>query len=97
MVLIIALVPATIIFWVLTNSFSKKRKHDVQLANDISRIKENLSGSFKPSNKYSKAMKEPTSVHEEEGFHSPRPQFCANCGTKLLFEAKFCPSCGSEQ
>ena len=97
LVLIIALVPAMIIFWVLTNSFSKKRKHDVQLIEDVSRIKENLSGSFKPSIKSPEAMKEPTSFQKEEDFYSPRPHLCAHCGEKMSFEAKFCPSCGSEQ
>ncbi len=96
-VLIILLLPAMIIFWVLTNSFSKKRKNDVKLSEDISRIKENLSGSLKPSIKSSEVIKEPISFQKEEASYSLRPQFCANCGTKLLFEAKFCPSCGSEQ
>ena len=96
-VLIIALVPATIIFWVLTNSFSKRRKSAVLLIEDIARIKENLSGSFKPSIKSPEVMKEHASVQKKEDSYSSRPQFCANCGTKLLFEAKFCPSCGSEQ
>ena len=97
LVLIIALVPAMIIFWVLTNSFSKKRKLDVQLIEDVSRIKENLSGSFKPSIKSPEVMKEPTSVQKQEVPYSTRHQFCAHCGTKMPFEAKFCPSCGSEQ
>jgi len=97
LVLIIALVPATIIFWVLTNSFSKKRKRDVQLIEDVSRIKENLSGSVKPSIKSPEVMKELTSVQKQEDSYSSRPQFCAHCGTKMSFEARFCPSCGSEQ
>jgi len=97
MILIIALVPATIIFWVLTNSFSKKRKSAVQLIEDVARIKENLSGSFKPSIKSSEVMKKPIRVQKQEESHSSRPQFCAHCGTKLLVEARFCPSCGSEQ
>ena len=97
LVLIIALVPATIIFWVLTNSFSKKRKRDVKLIEEVSRIKENLSGSVKPSIKSPEVMKEPTSVQKQEDLFSSRLQFCAHCGTKLSYEAKFCPSCGSEQ
>jgi len=97
MILIIAFVPATIIFWVLTNSFSKKRKRDVQLIEDVSRIKENLSGSFKPSIKSPKVMKEPPSGRKEEDTTRSRPQFCAHCGEKMSSEAKFCPSCGSEQ
>ncbi len=97
MVLIIALVPAMIIFWVLTNSFSKKRKNDVQLIEDVSKIKANFSGSVKPSIKSSEITKEPTSVKKQESSYSPRPEFCAHCGTKISFEAKFCPNCGSEQ
>ena len=97
MVLIIALVPTIIIFWVLTNLFSKKRKSAVQLSEDVSRIKENLSGSFKSSIKSPEVMKEPTSIQKQEDSYSSRPQFCAHCGTKMSFEAKFCPSCGSEQ
>ncbi|MHA1239259.1 MAG: zinc ribbon domain-containing protein [Promethearchaeota archaeon] len=81
-IFIIFLLPAMIIFWVLTNSFSKKRKRDVKLIEEVSRIKENLSGSVKPSNKSPEVMKEPS-----------RLQFCAHCGTKLSYEAKFCPSC----
>jgi hypothetical protein len=95
-VLIVALVPAMIIFWVLTSSFSKKRKNAVQLSEDVARIKENLSCSFKPPIKSPEVMKESTSVQKKEDLYSPRPQFCANCGTKLSFEARFCPSCGSE-
>ena len=86
-----------IIFWVLTNSFSKKRKSAVQLIEDVSRIKENLSGSAKSSIKSPEVMKEPTSSQKQEGSYSSRPQFCAHCGTKMSSEAKFCPSCGSEQ
>ena len=97
LVLIIALVPAMIIFWVLTNSFSKKRKRDVQLIEDVSRIKENLSRSFKPSIKSLKVMKEHTNIQKQEDSYSSRLQFCAHCGIKMSFEAKFCPSCGSEQ
>ena len=97
LVLIIAVVPAMIIFWVLTISFSKKRKRDVQLIEDVSRIKENLSRSFKPSIKSQEAIKTPTIVQKEKDSYSPRPQFCAHCRTKMSFEAKFCPSCGSEQ
>jgi len=97
LVLIIALVPAMIIFWVLTNSFSKKRKHDVQLIEEVSRIKENLSGSFKPSIKSQETIKVPTNVQKEEDLYSSRPQFCAHCGIKMSFKARFCPSCGSEQ
>ena len=96
-ILIVTLVPTMIIFWVLTNSFSKKRKRDVQLIEDVSRIKENLSGSVKPSIKSPEVMKEPTSVQKQEDSFSSRLQFCAHCGTKLSYEAKFCPSCGSEQ
>jgi len=96
-VLIILLLPAMIIFWVLTNSFSKKRKSAVQLVEDVSRIKENLSGSVKSSIKSQEVMKELTSVQKQEDVYSSRPQFCAHCGTKMSFEAKFCPSCGSEQ
>ncbi len=96
-IILVALVPAMIIFWVLTNSFSKKRKTAVQLNEDVSRIKKNMAGSFKPSIKSPKAMKEPPSVRNEEDSHKSRPQFCANCGEKMSFEAKFCPSCGSEQ
>jgi len=96
-VLIILLLPAMIIFWVLTNSFSKKRKSAVQLVEDVSRIKENLSGSVKSSIKSPVVMKELTSVQNQEDVYSSRPQFCAHCGTKMSFEAKFCPSCGSEQ
>lgn len=96
-VLIILLLPTMIIFWVLTNSFSKKRKSAVQLAEDVSRIKENLSGSVKSSIKSPEVMKELTSVQKQEDSYSLRPQFCAHCGTKMSFEAKFCPSCGSEQ
>jgi uncharacterized membrane protein len=96
-VLIILLLPAMIIFWVLTNSFSKKRKSAVQLVEDVSRIKENLSGSVKSSIKSPEVMKEPTSIHKQEDSYSSRPQFCAHCGTKMSFEARFCPSCGSEQ
>jgi len=97
LVLIIALVPAMIIFWVLTNSFSKKRKSAILLSNDLSRIKENLSGSFKPSIQSQEAIKATTSVQKEEDSHNSRSQFCAHCGTKMSFEARFCPSCGSEQ
>ncbi len=97
MILIFALVPAMIIFWVLTNSFSKKRKSAVQLIEDVSRIKENFSGSVKSSIKSPEVMKEPTSVQKQGDSYSSRPQFCAHCGTKMSFEAKFCPSCGSEQ
>jgi hypothetical protein len=97
MVLIIALVPAMIIFWVLTNSFSKKRKSAVLLSNDVSRIKENSSGSFKPSIKSQEAIKAPTIVQKEKDSYSSGPQFCAHCGIKMSFEARFCPSCGSEQ
>jgi len=96
-VLIILLLPTMIIFWVLTNSFSKKRKSAVQLVEDVSRIKENLSGSVKSSIKSPEVMKELTSVQKQEDAYSSRPQFCAHCGTKMSFEAKFCPSCGSEQ
>ena len=96
-ILIVALVPAMIIFWVLTSSFSKKRKNAVQLSEDVARIKENLSGSFKSSVKSSEVMKEPINIEKKEDLYSPRPQFCAHCGTKLSFEARFCPSCGSEQ
>jgi ribosomal protein L40E len=85
-ILIVTLVPTMIIFWVLTNSFSKKRKRDVKVIEEVSRIKENLSGSVKPSIKSPEVMKEPS-----------RLQFCAHCGNKLSYEAKFCPSCGSEQ
>ncbi len=97
MILIFTLVPAMIIFWVLTNSFSKKRKRDIKLIEEVSRIKENLSGSVKPSIKSPEVMKEPTSVQKQEDLFSSRLQFCAHCGTKLSYEAKFCPSCGSEQ
>ena len=97
LVLIIAFVPAMIICWVLTNSFSKKRKNTVQIREDVSRIKENLSGSFKSSVKSPEVMKEPTNVQKQEDLYSPRPQFCAHCGIKMSFEARFCPSCGSEQ
>ncbi len=96
-VLIILILPAMIIFWVLTNSFSKKRKRDVQLIEEVSRIKENLSGSVKLSIKSPEVMKEPISVQKQDISYSSRPQFCAQCGTKISFEAKFCPSCGSEQ
>ena len=96
-VLIIALVPAMIIFWVLTNSFSKKRKSAVQLIEEVSRIKEKLFGSVKLSIKSPEVMKEPTSVQKQEISYSSRPQFCAHCGLKISLEAKFCPSCGSEQ
>jgi len=96
-ILIIALLPAMIIFWVITYLFSKKRKSAFQLSEDISRIKENLSASFKPNIKSSEVVKEPTIVQKKEDLYSPRPQFCAHCGTKLSFEAPFCPSCGSEQ
>jgi len=96
-VLLILLLPAMIIFWVLTNSFSKKRKSAVQLIEDVSRIKENISGSVKSSIKSPEVMKELTSVQKQEDSYSSRQQFCAHCGTKMSFEAKFCPSCGSEQ
>ena len=96
-VLIVALVPAMIIFWVLTNTFSKKRKNAIQFSEEVSRIKENLSGSFKPTIKSPEVMKEFISVQKKEDLYSPRPQFCAHCGIKLSFEAQFCPSCGSEQ
>ncbi|MCK4287046.1 MAG: zinc ribbon domain-containing protein, partial [Candidatus Lokiarchaeota archaeon] len=96
-ILIIALLPAMIIFWVITYLFSKKRKNAIQLSEDVSRIKENLSGSFKPNIKSSEVVKEPTSVQKKEDLYSPRPQFCAHCGIKMSFEARFCPSCGSEQ
>ncbi len=97
MILIFTLVPAMIIFWVLTNSFSKKRKRAVQLSEDVSRIKENLSGSFKPTIKSAEVMKEPTSGQKDKELFTPRTEFCAHCGVKVSFEAKFCPSCGSEQ
>lgn len=97
LVLIFALVPAMIILWVFTNLFSKKRKSAVQLSEDVSRIKENLSGSFKPSIKSQETMKEPTNFQKQKELYSPKPQFCAQCGNKVSFEAKFCPSCGSEQ
>ncbi len=96
-IFIIFLLPAMIIFWVLTNSFSKKRKSAVQLVEDVSRIKENFSSSVKSSIKSPEVMKELTSVQKQEDAYSSRPQFCAHCGTKMSFEAKFCPSCGSEQ
>ena len=96
-ILIIALVPAMIIFWVLTNSFSKKRKNAVRLIEDVSKIKEILTSSFKPSIKSPDVMKEATNIKKEENLHSSRSQFCAHCGTKISIEAKFCPSCGSEQ
>jgi uncharacterized membrane protein len=96
-ILIIALLPAMIIFWVITYLFSKKRKNATQLSEDVSRIKENLSGSFKPTFKSSEVGKVSTSRRIKEDSESPRPQFCAHCGNKLSFEAKFCPSCGSEQ
>jgi uncharacterized membrane protein len=96
-IFIIFLLPAMIIFWVFTNSFSKKRKSAVLLIEDVARIKENLSRSFKPTIKSQELMKEPTSVQKQEESYSSRPQFCAHCGIKMSFEAKFCPSCGSEQ
>ena len=96
-IFIIFLLPAMIIFWVLTNSFSKKRKSAVLLIEDVARIKGNLSRSFKPTIKSQELMKEPTSVQKQEESYSSRPQFCAHCGIKMSFEAKFCPSCGSEQ
>ncbi|MBY9009945.1 MAG: zinc ribbon domain-containing protein, partial [Candidatus Lokiarchaeota archaeon] len=96
-VLFFTLVPAMIIFWVLTYLFSKKRKSAVQLSEDVSRIKENFSGSFKPTIKSAEVLKEPTSGQKEKELYTPRAQFCAHCGTKVSFEAKFCPSCGSEQ
>ena len=95
--LIILLLPAMIIFWVLTNSFSKKRKSAVQLIEDVSRIKENFSGSVKSSIKSPEVMRASTSVQKQGDSYSSRPQFCAHCGTKMSFEARFCPSCGSEQ
>ena len=97
LIIIIAGVPLMIIFWVLTNLFAKKRKGALQLSEDIFKIKENLSGSFKSTIKSSEAIKEPISELKEQDLSVPRPQFCANCGEKLSFEAKFCPSCGSEQ
>ena len=92
-VLIILLLPAMIIFWVLTNSFSKKRKIESDLEIEIAKFK---GGITSPIQSFESPSKLPTNQIEAENY-SKKPQFCSHCGAKMAFEAKFCPSCGSEQ
>jgi len=60
-------------------------------------LKKNLYYSSKPSIITQDAMKGPISGQKEKELYSPRTKLCAQCGTKMPFEAKFCQSCGSEQ
>ena len=92
-VIIIMLLPVMIIFWVLTNSFSKKRKRGSELEAEIARFKGGLASSTKSSESYSK----PSTIQGKAKDYSKQPQFCAQCGSKMASEARFCPSCGSEQ
>jgi uncharacterized membrane protein len=92
-VLVILLLPVMIIFWVLTNSFAKKRKRGSEFEVEISKFRQNISNPIKSSESPSKF----STIQVEAKNYGNRPQFCAHCGTKMLSEAKFCPSCGSEQ
>ncbi|MBY8979624.1 MAG: hypothetical protein KGD72_04490 [Candidatus Lokiarchaeota archaeon] len=92
-VLIILLLPAMIVFWVLTNSFSKKRKRESELDAEISKFKHGISSPIKSSESTSKL----SAIQVEAEDYGKKTQFCSHCGAKMLFEAKFCPSCGSEQ
>ena len=91
-VLAISLLPAMIIFWVLTNSFSKKRKRGTELDAEISKLKQSIS---LPITSGSPAK--PLKGQMEAEDYGKSPQFCAHCGAKVPVEAKFCPSCGSDQ
>lgn len=92
-VIVILLLPAMIIFWVLTTTFSKKRKRGIELDAEISILKQDISSPIKSSTSTSKDSTIQTSAED----YRKRPMFCAHCGTKIPFEALFCPSCGSEQ
>jgi len=91
-ILIILLLPAMIVFWVLTNSFAKKRKRGLELGAEISKFKQGISS---PITLDSPAK--PLEGQIEAENNGKRPQFCAHCGTKVPIEAKFCPSCGAVQ
>ena len=91
-VLVIALLPAMIVFWVLTNSFSKKRKRGTELDAEISKFKQSISHPIT-----SGSPAKPLESQIETADSGQIPQFCAHCGTKVPVEAKFCPSCGSDQ
>jgi len=91
-VLAILLLPAMIILWVLTNSFSKKRKRGTELDADISKFKQSNSSQITSS-----SPAKPLEGQMEAADSEMSPQFCAHCGTKVPVGAKFCPSCGSDR
>lgn len=91
-VITIGLLPAMIIFWVLTNSFSKKRKRGTELDAEISKLKQSISD---PVTSGSPAK--PLEGQVKTADSDKNPQFCAHCGTKVPIGAKFCPSCGSDR
>lgn len=91
-VLAILLLPAMIIFWVLTNSFSKKRKRGTELDAEISKFKQSNSSQITSS-----SPAKPLEGQRKAEDLGESPQFCAHCGTKVPVGAKFCPSCGSDR
>ncbi len=91
-VAIIALLPAMIIFWVLTNSFAKKRKSGAEIEAKISKFKQGITSPITTD-----TPAKPLEGQIEAEDYGTKPQFCAHCGTKVPIEAKFCPSCGSVQ
>jgi len=92
-IVVILLLPVMIVFWFLTNAFSKKRRRGTELEVEISKLRQDISSPIKSSIPTSKA----STIQVEPEDYGKRPQFCAHCGTEMPFEAKFCPSCGSEQ
>jgi len=91
-VLAILFLPAMIILWVLTNSFSKKRKRGTELDAEISKLKQSMSIPVT-----SGSPTKPLEGQMEAADSEMSPQFCAHCGTKVPVGAKFCPSCGSDR
>jgi len=89
---IISLLQAMIIFWVLTNSFAKKRKRGSEIEAEISKFKQGITSPI-TSDSPSKPLEGKMETEE----YGKKPQFCTHCGTKVPIEAKFCPSCGSIQ
>jgi len=91
-IFVIALLPAMIVFWVLTNSFAKKRKRGLEIETEISKFKQGIT-SPTTSDSHTKPLADQIEAED----YGKKLQFCAHCGTKVPIEAKFCPSCGSIQ
>ena len=92
LIMVIALLPVVIIFWVLTSAFSKRRSENEELTKRIKDIKDKLGVSESP--KPSVAQKQETPKLESKNIGTAK--FCAHCGERLPPEAKFCSKCGAK-